>query len=180
MKHFTSGILVLILITVACTASARSFKFRNYQVNHGLSENTVQAILQDRQGFIWLGTKDGLNRFDGNEFRIFRNDPLSGKTIGNSFVRSIMEDSEGKLWIGTDRQLYIYHPSSEDFTLFDQKTAEGIGITSEVHSICAENENTIWIGTGTQGVFCYYRDKDSLAQIVRSTGDTRQIGRAHV
>ena len=142
-------------------------------MNHGLSENTVQAILQDRQGFIWLGTKDGLNRFDGNEFRIFRNDPLSGKTIGNSFVRSIMEDSEGKLWIGTDRQLYIYHPSSEDFTLFDQKTAEGIGITSEVHSICAENENTIWIGTGTQGVFCYYRDKDSLAQIVRSTGDTR-------
>ncbi|MFZ5429524.1 MAG: two-component regulator propeller domain-containing protein [Bacteroidota bacterium] len=165
----TAWLLILFIID----SGGYNFKFRNYQVNNGLSENTVQAILQDKTGFIWMGTKDGLNRFDGNEFRVFRHDPRQVQSIGNSFVRSILEDRNGKLWVGTDKNLYLFDPLTEEFSLFDKKTPEGTAISSEVHSLCAENEDIIWIGTGTQGAFCYFQDKDSLVQISSGSSDTR-------
>lgn len=165
MKNLSAGILFFSLLLAAMATWGGNFIFRKYQVNDGLSENTVQAIIQDKKGFIWLGTKDGLNRFDGNEFRIFRNDPTDPGSIGNSFIRSIFEDADGKLWIGTDHQLYIYDPAYESFALFNEKTSEGVSVRSAVHSISAENDQIIWIGTGTQGLFCYYKDRDSLVQI---------------
>lgn len=164
MRSLFAGLIFFSLLITAMASMGGNFIFRKYQVNDGLSENTVQSIIQDRQGFIWFGTKDGLNRFDGHEFRIFRNDPTNPASIGNGFIRSIFEASDGKLWIGTDHQLYIYDPAFESFVHFGAKTAEGISINSAVHSISAENDRTIWVGTGTQGLFCYYMDIDSLVQ----------------
>jgi ligand-binding sensor domain-containing protein/signal transduction histidine kinase/DNA-binding response OmpR family regulator len=149
-------------------SSGNNLTFRKYQVNNGLSENTVQAILQDRQGFLWFGTKDGLNRFDGNEYRTFRNNYQDKRSIGNNFIRSIFEDTNGKLWIGTDNKIYIYNPTTEDFSLFEAKTDKGISVNSAVTAICSENENTIWIGTMTQGAFCYNKNLNKLVQFTEN------------
>lgn len=149
-------------------SSGNNLIFRKYQVNNGLSENTVQSIIQDKQGFLWFGTKDGLNRFDGNEYRIFRNNQNNPGSIGNNFVRSIYEDTNGKLWIGTDNKIFIYNPVTEDFSPFELKTEDGISINSAVTAICAENKNTIWIGTMTQGAFCYTKDLQKLEQFTEN------------
>ena len=156
------------LLIVQLQSTGNNFIFRKYQVNNGLSENTVQVILQDKQGFMWFGTKDGLNRFDGKEYRIFRNNPRTQGSIGNNFIRSIYEDTNGKLWIGTDNKIYIYNPTTENFSPFDIKTGDGITINSAVTVICAENENIIWIGTMSQGAFCYTKNSGKLEQFTEN------------
>ncbi len=170
MKRFLKLAVYILanLFILSLQSPGNNLTFRKYQVNNGLSENTVQAILQDRQGFLWFGTKDGLNRFDGKEYRIFRNNPRNPGSIGNNFVRSIYEDTDGKLWIGTDNRIFIYNPVTEHFYPFEIKTAAGVSINSAVTAICAENENIIWFGTMTQGAFCYTKDSGKLEQFTEN------------
>lgn len=96
------------------TLLGQSYYFRHYQVEHGLSNNTVTCSLQDRTGFLWFGTKDGLNRFDGYTFKTFRK--TAGKPgIGNNYIHTLYEDKEGTLWAGTEKGLYQYLKTSEEF-----------------------------------------------------------------
>lgn len=156
--------ILIVGIFLSAKISAVEFLLKKYQVNDGLSQNTVRVILQDKKGFMWFGTQDGLNRFDGREYRIFRNNPADKNSIGNNFILSLYEDDDGKIWVGTDHRLYLFDPTSEQFTLFNKKTAGGIEINSTVMAICAEDENTLWIGTRTQGLFCYQKSEDRLVQ----------------
>lgn len=165
MKRLLKALTILILaVFISQEISATEFLLKKYSVNDGLSQNTVRAILQDKKGFIWFGTQDGLNRFDGREYRIFRNNPADKNSIGNNFILSLYEDNNGKIWVGTDHRLYLFDPISEQFTLFNKKTDAGIEINSTVITICAEDENTLWIGTRTQGLFCYLKSENKLIQ----------------
>ncbi len=95
----------------------QSYYFRHYQVENGLSNNAVICSVQDKNGFLWFGTKDGLDRFDGYSFKVFRNDPSAPGSIGNNFIHSLYEDRNGILWAGTENGLYEYDASSESFAL---------------------------------------------------------------
>jgi len=95
------------------------YYFRHYQVENGLSNNAAICCLQDRKGFIWFGTKDGLNRFDGYTFKAFRNDPADSGSIGNNFIHCLYEDSKGILWVGTENGLYAYDEKTESFSLLN-------------------------------------------------------------
>src|ERR1035437_1549748 len=75
-------------------------KFKHLTVNDGLSDNTVSAILQDKEGFMWLGTNDGLNKYDGYKFTIYRHNPGDTNSIGAGLIGCIYEDKEGLIWIG--------------------------------------------------------------------------------
>lgn len=89
--------------------------FRHYQVEAGLSNNTVTCVLQDRMGFLWFGTRDGLNRFDGYSFKKFRKG--KPKSIGNNYIHTLYEDSKGTLLVGTEDGLYEYISLTEEFHL---------------------------------------------------------------
>jgi ligand-binding sensor domain-containing protein len=103
----------LILIN---TYAQEEFYFTHYQVENGLSHNTVMCSLQDQQGFIWFGTKDGLNRFDGTSFKVFRNDPRNKNSIGNGYIRCLAKSASGELFIGTQQGLYKYNALHESFS----------------------------------------------------------------
>ncbi|MCJ8267817.1 MAG: hypothetical protein MJK04_00265 [Psychrosphaera sp.] len=75
--------------------------FERLSIEDGLSQNTVFSILQDSQGYIWFGTADGLNRYDGYTFKVFRHNPQDVGTISNNFITSLYKDSKGRLWVGT-------------------------------------------------------------------------------
>ncbi len=162
---FISYRLILLIIGTLFSIQALPFTFKKYKVDNGLSENTVRAIFQDRLGFMWFGTKDGLNRFDGNEFKIFKNNPEDTHSIGNNFIYDIYQDIDDNLWVATDHQLYIYHYDSEQFTPFRKTTKEGKYIQSTVTTICAENDSIIWIGTYYEGLFCYNIKQNVLEHI---------------
>lgn len=90
--------------------------FKHYKVEDGLSHNTTNSILQDHNGFLWFGTKDGLNRFDGYNFKVFRNNPNNAKSIGSNFIKTLHEYA-GFLWIGTDNGLFKYSEVDDSFEI---------------------------------------------------------------
>lgn len=103
------------LFVISMTSNGQSYYFSHLQVENGLSNNAVVCSLQDKKGFIWFGTRDGLNRFDGLSFKIFRNDPENHNSIGNNFIHSLYEDHNEMLWVGTERGLYKYDATTECF-----------------------------------------------------------------
>ena len=119
----------------------------------GLSHNTVYCIYQDREGFIWFGTRYGLNRYDGREYRIYHNTHTSG-CIGGDCIQCIAEDVEGFLWIGTDNGISIYNPQTDRFRPFDVTTADGKPIRGVVPNLCFADDGTLWINSD-QGDYCY-------------------------
>ncbi|MGH8107738.1 MAG: ligand-binding sensor domain-containing protein, partial [Arenimonas sp.] len=94
-------------------------RFQRYGVENGLSQTTIRDLYQDQQGFIWLGTQDGLNRFDGYEFRIYRNDPAKENTIGDNHIIAIENAASEGFWVGTQSGgLALYDPSKDEFKRF--------------------------------------------------------------
>lgn len=112
MNHW---IMSLLLLFTFCCVNGQSYYFTHYQVENGLSNNAVICSLQDHNGFLWFGTKDGLNRFDGYSFKIFRNDAGDSNTIGSNYIYSLHEDRSGVLWVGCDRGLFAYDATTESF-----------------------------------------------------------------
>ncbi len=128
------------------------FYFRHYQVEDGLSHNTVMCSLQDEKGFMWLGTKDGLNRFDGNAFKVFRHNEEDKSSIGNDYIRCLYFDKSGRMFVGTQRGLYQYHPVTESFSHI---TSSG---SKSIKEVCVDNDGNIWyIAEGT--LICQQQNK---------------------
>src|SRR5712672_903571 len=94
-------VVVLLLLGYKLPAQTASLYFERLTIQNGLSNNKVNCILQDKRGFIWLGTDDGLCRYDGYNFVIFRHQPGNPTTISGNIISDIVEDAEGVLWIAT-------------------------------------------------------------------------------
>ncbi len=94
---------------------AQSESFRHYEVEAGLSNNSVICSLQDSQGFLWFGTSDGLNRFDGNVFKVFRPHPHDHLSIGSQAITCLFLDREKRMWVGTAKGLFLYDARYEHF-----------------------------------------------------------------
>lgn len=156
MKN-TFCVLACFFITIFCQAQSveEHYYFKNLSIRNGLSQNTVNAILQDRKGFMWLGTKDGLNRYDGLSFRKFKHDAANPRSIGNSFITSLYEDFNGNIWVGTDAGVYIYYPEKEAFEEFDYQSLEKTRIERSVSMIAGDKQGRVWIAVEAQGMFCY-------------------------
>lgn len=161
--------LILLIAFVCCQmivchaqVADEHYYFKNLSVQNGLSQNTVNAILQDKQGFMWFGTKDGLNRYDGLSFRKFKHDGRSERSIGNNFITALYEDEQGNIWIGTDVGLYIYYPEQDTFRHFTQPSVENTKIEHTVTTISGDGRGCVWIAVEAQGLFCYNLKNEEL------------------
>ena len=112
------------------------YYFRTVDIRNGLSQNSVNCIFQDKKGFMWFGTKDGLSRYDGLSFRIYNNE---NSNLGRNFITVLYEDSKGNIWVGTDGGLYIYNPILDSFTEFNLVSDKGTIIRDFVTMISAMN-----------------------------------------
>lgn len=111
---------------------SQPYYFKHYQVEDGLSNNAVVCSLQDSKGFMWFGTRDGLNRFDGYTFKVFRHNVQDSTGLGHNSIQSLHEDKNGKIWAGTDFGIFIYDPVTEQFSHFPyNKEAPIINIRSD-------------------------------------------------
>lgn len=153
--------------------SSVHYYFRTMDIKNGLSQNTVYQILQDKKGFMWFGTKDGLNRYDGLSFRIYKKENSS---LGKNFITALYEDNKGNIWIGTDGGVYIYNPIVDSFVAFDRLSDMGESIKDFVTMIGSDGGDNIWISVENQGLFCYncgdnklmnYLHNSELANVTR-------------
>lgn len=155
--------LIFFILIVSFLAEIKAQNSSNYYFTHingdnGLSQSNVKAIIQDSYGFMWFGTKNGLNRFDGTSIqRMNCEDYVLGK--GNNNISYLYEDKNRNLWVGTDRGVYLYHPDSDVFDCMNQKTQEGKTMDNWVSAIVGDSVGNIWIVIPDQGVFRYKDDK---------------------
>lgn len=170
--------LVFLLVTgYSIFAQESEVYFRNYsseivKTEQGLSQNSVRSIMQDSHGLMWFGTWDGLNRFNGLDFEIFRSD-YSAKSgqLPDQTVNSIIEDKYGYLWIGTDNGLSCFDPVTEKFRSYFHVPGDSSSLSNDtVKVISTDRDGNIWIGTqkglnkliDTSGIFkTYYALEDN-------------------
>lgn len=155
-------LLFIFLLLTANILYAQPYYFKHYQVENGLSNNSVFASIQDHHGFMWFGTKNGLNRFDGYSIKTYRNDPENPKSLGNDKVFSLCRDKASGLWIGTENGLYRYDPVNETFKIIKETSDLGIGMLG------MDMEGNLWGLTGDR-VFSYNPHKNSFAFISMGT-----------
>ena len=156
-------LVYLLTIHIGAHAANRSVRWETLTSEHGLSQNTVYAIQQDSDGFMWFGTRLGLNRFDGEKFRIFSLDPSDSTSLPGLRVTTLFEDREGTLWVGTkDAGLARYNKQLENFTNYSSND-EGSNclISNFVTAIFEDSEKTLWIGTDV-GLCRYDHSTDSF------------------
>jgi ligand-binding sensor domain-containing protein/two-component sensor histidine kinase len=157
MKCIRSRYLLLLIFTGALfslksTAGElhqKRLKFESLTINDGLSQGMINCILQDRYGFMWFATKDGLNRYDGYQFVIYKHDPSDSTTIIDNFIQTIFEDSKGRLWIGTaTKGLELFNRGRETFTHFyAESEKQAFPGDDHVMAITEDKKGTLWICT---------------------------------
>ena len=158
----------LTVISVHVHAQSAKSLSRHITEEDGLSSNQVRAIMQDRMGFIWMGTYQGLDRYDG---RTFQNIPLSEETKGSS-VYSLCEDDD-VIWLGTDKGLSSYSYATGEISYFDVSTDDGMRISEQISSIAKDMDGNLWVSTFGQGVFRYNRQQGKLDYF--SMSDSRDL-----
>lgn len=165
-NHYLYILLCLSFYSIVSFSQGYSnFHFKKLQVDNGLSANFVFCIMQDTKGFMWFGTKDGLNKFDGNSCKVFRYNPQKEKTIGNNIIHCMIEADNNKLYVGTEAGLYIMDIADETFEKVENTTADNFKITYTVTTIFKDNRGNIWIGTNSQGIYTYNPEKNELKRV---------------
>lgn len=150
-------ILLLLICCGILPIFANNYYFRHYENEDGLSHNTVLTCMQDKRGFMWFGTKDGLNRFDGMRFKTFRYTSTTN-SIPNNGVTSICEDNQGYIWIGTFNGICCFNAHTEQFHNLNIK---GKSITGFITDIKIDHLDHVWFTTYT-GIYRYDKKKNHL------------------
>jgi signal transduction histidine kinase/ligand-binding sensor domain-containing protein/DNA-binding NarL/FixJ family response regulator len=138
------GKIFFILLIVSITCHSQSPRFKHITTNDGLSQSEVYSFLEDSRGFMWFGTVDGLNRYDGYDITIFNTDRNNPNSITNNTIRSLAEDNLGRIWIGTDDGLSIYVPKTG--LVYQIKIAEFENLQLRINSILIDGNN-LFLGT---------------------------------
>lgn len=128
-------------------AQQTQLRFKHYTINDGLSQNTVFSLLEDKDGIMWMGTEDGLNKFNGYDFIQFKHDFRDTISLSNNQVNALYEDREERIWVGTSDGLNIFDKKSERFTRLS--TVQDASLTSSdfITSISEDKKGNIWVST---------------------------------
>jgi ligand-binding sensor domain-containing protein len=106
---------ILLFIFYQMKAQPEQIRFKRLSIEEGLSQSTVRTILNDSEGYMWFGTRDGLNRYDGNKITIYRHNPKDSTTISSSDINYVFEDKSKNLWIATTRGIDRFDRQKESF-----------------------------------------------------------------
>ena len=161
-KKFIQIIFSIQLLLLTCNSKAQLyFKTKNLSTENGLSDNRVTCFYKDKKGFMWIGTRNGLNRYDGHSFKLFR--PAAGNSISNEIINDIAEDSKGRIWVATMGGLNIYDPAANNWTYMmpDPDTLVQAIPNFIVWDIMIDKSDMVWIASDVHA-FCSYdfkRDK---------------------
>jgi two-component system, sensor histidine kinase ChiS len=165
-KHIRYVALIFLTINVLNVFSQKNqYIFNQVTIENGLSNNSITCIFKDSRGFIWIGTIDGLNRYDGYNFEVYKHNPSDLNSISDNFISTIIEDYSGNLWIGTQGGgLNKYDPQIDRFISFyyDSKNINSLPSNFIFHhnSMIIDKDSTIWIGTDNG--LCSYNIRKNL------------------
>ncbi len=181
-SHWLFAFVLLMIFRLTVSINAQSnFRFDHLTIDDGLSHAVILDIFQDSKGFLWFGTQDGLNKYDGYEFYVYKNNPHDSTSIKDNWIQVVEEDSSGKLWIGTSRSgVFIFDTDTEIFTnLKNEPKNPNSLLSNRVWSIFIEDSNTVWIGT-SKGLDKYDIKTGKFTHYVNVKNDSLTISRGGV
>jgi ligand-binding sensor domain-containing protein/signal transduction histidine kinase len=150
---YHSKLIIVFLISFgsfAVFSQSSGIRFNRITINQGLSLSSIYCIHQDSKGFMWFGTEDGLNKYDGKNFRIFRNIPGDTNSLSYKWTEIVYEDLSGMLWFGSKRGLTRFDPVNEIFCQYyaDAKDPESLA-NDTITAVAEDTGNNLWIGTAS-------------------------------
>ena len=155
--------LFFCLIFICANAQENVIQFNRLTIDDGISNSYVNTIIQDKKGFVWVGTNDGLNRYDGYRFEVYRHNPFDKHSIGGNSIRCLYEDKSNNLWIGLkDGGLSKYDPSTGFFINYAHEPENPNSLRyNDVAGICEDKNGLLWLAV----------DRGGLSSLNPSTGD---------
>ena len=184
MKHSWQplGILLLLIINIiteTAFAQAPPLQFQHLAGEQGLSHNRAWSFTQDKFGFIWIGTGNGLNRFDGYKVDVYYMEPGNKNSLPGNYVRSLFTDSRGTIWVGTSSGLAYYNYRSNSFESFFQDTTNENSLPGNSISVIKEDiHGILWVGTNTG--LCSFDTKNKRFQRFLHDKHSNSISNDHI
>jgi len=141
-------LFALINLSMLAQAQGPEVKFDHVTIEDGLSHSFARAIVQNRQGFMWFGTNEGLNRYDGYSFKVYKPDPNNPNSPGNILVEAVYEDSKGIVWLGGPVGLDRFDPITERFTRYQPDPDDPASLSSNsVTTMVEDAQGILWVAT---------------------------------
>lgn len=167
---------IIFLLINLNSATAQNYRFNHLTTKNGLSEDIVQAIIQDKEGFIWIGTKDGLNCYNGNSFTVYRNDREKPGTISNNVIYDLLEDKDGTLWVATLNGLNKFNKATRTFYtyLHDPNNANSL-VDNYISKLAEDKYGNIWTGTFDFGINVYNKKTNKFEHFSNKLEDSASI-----
>jgi two-component system, sensor histidine kinase and response regulator len=162
--------MIAIVFAMDIHAQTSSLIFKHLSREYGLSNNNIHCMLEDRDGFLWIGTDNGLNKYDGYSVTIYRSRTGDSTSIGSGFIRALFLDNTGRLWIGTTNGICSYNRELDSFTnyLRNQMFAEPVAITED-------EAGNLWIATDGSGFYRFDKQSGQTQQFLHNDSDNSLI-----
>jgi len=188
-KYYLPIILILLTNFSLLFGQEKSYRFNQIKLEEGLSQSSIYCMHQDKKGYLWFGTANGLNRYDGYTFKVYSNDPLDTTTISDNSILSINEDSNGFIWIGTtdgilnryDRKTGIFKRINITYGVKELSSPEKFNFDfplpysryndRSITAIAVGNDNSLWIGTWGLGLLKYERNSGKIIRFSSELGN---------
>jgi ligand-binding sensor domain-containing protein len=181
VSHLYKIFILTNILFVEIIAQDNQIRFDHISVEQGLSQASVFSIVQDKTGFIWFATQDGLNRYDGYSFTIFRHDPLDTNSVAGIGIKKLYIDDNGNLWVITlDNKLDRLDPERNLFIHYNQKIINPDDSSLvKISSITDDASGQLWICSGKGVLYRYYPEKDNFIYQKLNNNEDDSIGKVH-
>ena len=161
---------IIIFNSNSIVSEATDINFRNIRNEDGLSQSTVETIIQDKKGYIWIGTNDGLNKYNGYDFEIYRHSNKPENSIANNYIVDLQEDEDGNIWVGTANGLSKINTDNNEITNYFSQNDNGNLSHNNIGDILITRNNEVIIGT-SDGINVYDKKNDNFKRILYNEND---------
>ncbi|HTE30029.1 MAG TPA: two-component regulator propeller domain-containing protein [Chryseolinea sp.] len=173
----TVTILMLMIVAINSYSQEKNIRFNHLGTTEGLSHSNVICMLQDSRGFMWFGTRDGLNRYDGYTFTIYKHDPTNPYSISNNIINDLIEDIHGNIWVGTwGGGLNKFDRNTERFTSYKHDDTRPGSLSSDlINSICMDSHQVLWVGTEGGGADAFNPKTNYFSHHINDAADPKSL-----
>jgi signal transduction histidine kinase/ligand-binding sensor domain-containing protein len=168
---------IIILSGFMASGQRLPLRFENISTNAGLSQSNVMCIFQDSRGFMWFGTRDGLNKYDGYKFTVYKNDLSNENTLSHNTIQAIEEDADGNIWIGTwGGGVNKFDWKKDKFYRYNytKTSPNGLG-DHRVNRIYRDRNGNLWVGTEGRGMSIYDKKGDRFIPFVHDESNPNSL-----
>ncbi|MFT4928847.1 MAG: signal transduction histidine kinase/ligand-binding sensor domain-containing protein [Phenylobacterium sp.] len=188
LKLLLGQVILLTVLTLSgfyashALATPAVFNFKRYPETLGLGNSFAMKVLQDRQGYIWVGTQDGLYRFNGYEFKAFKHDPEDSGSLAGNYIQHLFQDSQGHIWVSIWNAGFAqYQPKTETFTHYRHDAQNNNSVSSDaVMAITEGQQGHLWIATLGGGLNRFDRSDNSFTHLLNTPSNPQSLSDNHI